>query len=148
MENLNWISLLIATLIPMIMGFIYYHPKLFGTAWMKSIGVTEEEVNKQPKGKVFAIALVMSFLLAFFLVNFNNAPGQEGQYDTFGHGAFHGMFLGIVVAMPVLVTNGLFEMRSIKNLAINVLYWIITLALMGGVLDVMNHWPNEMPVLS
>jgi hypothetical protein len=46
--------------------------------------------------------------------------------------------------MPVLVTNGMFELRNFKNLAINVVYWIITLALMGGVVDVMNHWPNEM----
>lgn len=25
---------------------------------------------------------------------------------------------------------------------INVFYWIITLALMGGILDAMNHWQN------
>ena len=77
------------------------------------------------------------------MINFNNGPGQEGSFDTFGHGAFHGLVIGIVIAMPVLVINGLIELRNLKNLAINTLYWIITLMLMGGIVDAMNHWPNE-----
>ncbi|MCP3933144.1 MAG: DUF1761 domain-containing protein [Bacteroidetes bacterium] len=142
MENLNWLSLIIATLIPMIVGFIYYNPKVVGGAWMKSLGITEEDTKKGNMAVTFGVSLVMSFLLAFFMVNFCNQPGQEGEFDTFKHGAFHGAFLGIVVAMPVLVTNGLFELKNFKNLGINVVYWIIALSLMGGVLDAMNHWPN------
>jgi hypothetical protein len=144
MEHMNWFSLIIATLTPMIMGFIFYHPKLFGTAWMNSLGLSEEDFKNQNKVIVFGFAIIMSFILAFFMVNFNNGPGQEGQFDTFLHGAFHGLILGIVVAMPVLVINGLFELRDLKNLAINTLYWIITLTLMGGIVDAMNHWPNDM----
>ena len=49
--------------------------------------------------------------------------------------------------MPVLVTNGLFERKNLKNLAINTLYWIITIGLMGGVIDMLNHWPNEAPAM-
>lgn len=143
MENTNILSLVIATLIPMIVGFIYYNPKVAGNAWMSSIGITEEDIRTKGKPALtYSIALIMSFLLAFFLLNFNNGPGQEGEFDTFGHGAFHGVFIGIVVAMPVLMTNGLFELKSLKNIFINLVYWLITLALMGGVLDVMNHWPN------
>ena len=144
MENINWLSIVLAALVPMVTGFIYYHPKLFGTAWMNSLGLTEEECKKANKAKMFGVSLIMAFLLAFFLVNFNNSPGQEGQYDTFAHGAFHAVFLTIFFAMPLLVTNGLFELRNFKNLAINTLYWFINLALMGGIVDVMNHWPNEM----
>lgn len=146
MENVNWLSMVIATILPMVVGFIYYNPKVFGNAWMKSLGITEEDIKKQNMAKTYGIALVMSFLLAFFLINFNNAPGQEGEFDTFKHGAFHGLFLGIVMALPILMTNGLFELKSLKNIFINVGYWIITLVLMGGVLDAMNHWPNEFPV--
>ena len=86
----------------------------------------------------------MSFILAFFMINFNNGPGQEGPFDTFGHGAFHGLVIGIVIAMPIMVINGLFELRNLKNLGINTLYWIITLMLMGGIVDAMNHWPNDL----
>lgn len=142
MENISWASLIIATLIPMILGFIYYNPKLVGTAWMNSLGINEEDIQKKNMALTIGVSLVMSFLLAFFLLNFNNSPGQEGEFDTFQHGVWHGVFLGIVVAMPVLVINGLFELKNFKNLIINVVYWLIVMALMGGVLDVMNHWPN------
>jgi Protein of unknown function (DUF1761) len=142
MENLNWLSMIIATLIPLIIGFIYYNPKVLGTVWMKSLGLSEEDLKKGNMAVTFGVSLIMSFLIAFFLVNFNNSPGQEGEFDNFGHGAWHGVFIGVVVAMPVLVTNGLFELKNFKNLVLNVTYWLITLGLMGGVLDAMNHWPN------
>lgn len=143
MEHVNWLSYVIAVLVPMIVGFIWYNPKVFGKAWMDSIGMTEEDAAKANMPVTFGISIVMSALLAFFMLYFVNAPAdQEGQYDTFGHGAFHGAFLAIIVAMPVLVTNGLFEQKNFKNLGINVAYWIVALALMGGVLDVMNHFPS------
>jgi hypothetical protein len=142
MGSINWLSMIIAILLPMIIGFIYYHKALFGKAWMDSIGMTEEKAKQANMPVVFGLSFVMAFLLAFFMLNFCNGLGQEGQYDTFKHGAFHGVFLTVVVVGPVLVTNGLFEQRSWKNMLINIGYWAITLALMGGVLDAMNHWPG------
>ena len=127
------------------MGFIYYHKALFGKAWMDSIGMTEEKAKEANMPVVFGISLVMAFFIAFFLLNFNNGPGQEGGFDTFKHGAFHGVFITIVLVMPIFITNGLFEQKSWKNMLINILYWMITLAIMGGIVDAMNHWPNEMP---
>jgi len=34
--EINFLILLAATLAPMVIGFIWYHPKLFGTAWMSA----------------------------------------------------------------------------------------------------------------
>ena len=142
MENINWISVAVSMLLPMILGVIYYHPKVAGTAWMDSIGMTEEKAKSVNMPMVIGVSLVMSFLLTFFLINFNNGQDQEGVFDTFEHGAWHGAFVGLIVVMPVFVTNGLFEQKGWKNIIINVIYWVLTLALMGGVVDVMHHWPG------
>ena len=75
-------------------------------------------------------------------MNFNNTIGQEGEFDNFGHGAFHGIVVSLFIIMPVLIMGGMYELKKFKTLAINLVYWIITLALMGGVVDAMNHWPN------
>jgi hypothetical protein len=138
MENVNWLSLILAALIPMVVGFIWYNPKVFGNAWMASIGMTEEKAKEANMALTFGLSFVMALLLAFFMLMFVNGPGQEGEFDTFKHGAFHGVFIAILVGMPILVTNGLFEQKNFKNLAINTGYWIVTLALVGGVVDVMN----------
>jgi hypothetical protein len=125
-------------------GFIWYHPKVFGKAWMDSLGLTEEDLNKGNMAKIFGISFVMAVLLAVFLLPNTNGPGQEGVYDTFKHGAAHGLILGIMVALPVMISNGLFERKSWKNMIINGAYWVLTLCLMGGVIDAMNHWPVDM----
>jgi hypothetical protein len=140
--SINWVSMVIAALIPMVMGFVWYHKAVFGKAWMDSIGMTEEKAKNANMPVVFGVSLVMAFLLAFFFVNFNNGPGQEGEYDSFKHGAFHGVFITIVVVMPVMVTNALFEQKSWKNILNNLGYWAVTLALVGGVVDAMNHWAH------
>ena len=127
----------------MVVGFIYYHKAVFGKAWMNSIGMTEEKAQQGNMALIFGLSFVMSLLLSFFLLNFNNSPGQEGQFDTFGHGAAHGAILSVFLIIPIFVTNGLFEQKSWTNILLNCGYWIITLALMGGIVDVMNHWPNS-----
>ena len=147
MPQPNLLAIVIAALIPMFMGFIYYHPKVFGKAWMDSLGLKEEDLKKGNMGAIMGISLVMSVLLSFFMLVNVDGPGQEGEFDTFKHGVFHGVLVGFMVAMPVLVTNGLFERKNLKNLAINTLYWIITIGLMGGVIDMLNHWPNEAPAM-
>jgi len=138
--NVNWLALVIAALVPTVMGFIWYHKAVFGKTWMASIGMTEEQAQKANMPLVFGIALVMSFIVAFFFTNFNNGPGQEGEYDTFKHGALHGVLIALFIAMPVLATNGMFEQRSWKNILINIGYWVVTFAIMGGIVDAMNHW--------
>ena len=142
MENVNWLSMVIATIIPSIVGFIWYSKALFGRAWMDSIGMTEEKRQSANMPLIMGISLVLSFMLSFFLLNFNNSPADQDSvlFDTFQHGAWHGAFVGLIIIAPVMVSNGLFEQKGWKNILINLGYWVVTLALMGGVLDAMNHW--------
>ena len=144
MENVNWLSLLLATLVPTIIGFIYYSKALFGKAWMDSIGMTEEKQKEGNMAVMMGVSLVMSFLIAFFMLNFCNGAGQEGEFDTFKHGAAHGGIISVFFVIPLFISNGLFEQKSWTNMLINGFYWLITLALMGGILDAMNHFPNTM----
>jgi hypothetical protein len=112
---------------------------------MELTGMTEEKAKEANMAVVFGVSLVMSILLSFFLLGFNNSPGQEGEFDTFGHGAFHGFIVGLLIVTPAFVTNGLFEQQPWKLTLINVFYWIITITIMGGIIDAMNHFPNVAP---
>ncbi len=143
MPQPNWLAIVIAALIPMIIGFIYYHKAVFGKAWMNSLGITEDDMKGGNMAVIFGISLLMSFIMSMFLLGNVDGVGQEGKFDSFKHGALHGFILAVMIAVPVLVTNGLFERKNFKNLAINALYWIITFVLMGGVLDALNHWPED-----
>ena len=56
------------------------------------------------------------------------------NFRTFKHGALHGTIAGIFFALPVFGIIALFERRSWKYVLIHLGFWVITLALMGGVL--------------
>ena len=139
MDEINWLSMAVATALPILVGYFYYHKKVFGNIWMDS-GKT---IAKNNQIVAIIIALILSFFLSFFLLNFNNSGiNQEGDFDTFAHGAWHGTFIAITTVTPVIIINGFFGKKSWKHMGINILYWVITLALMGGILDSMNHWDN------
>lgn len=148
----------------MVWGFVYYHPKLVGTAWMNAAGMTQEKIESGNMPVIFILSYILSFLLCFslffFVVHqtaifsiFIAEPGfQEGagsayelynqvmelvgdKYRTFRHGAFHGALDGLFIIMPVLATNALFERKGFKYIMINSIYWIGCLALIGGTLS-------------
>lgn len=133
----NWLALIVAAISALAVGFVWYNPKVFGTAWMKEVGMTEEDAQKGNMAMIFGIALVVAFLLSFWFNYFIQAahPDTLAEFSTFKHGAFHGSFIGVLVAMPVLVTNALFEQKSFKYMAINVGYWIVTISVMGGIIS-------------
>lgn len=161
--KIDFLILALAALAPMVMGFIWYNPKVLGTAWMKASGITEEKM----KGANMALIFGVSYLLSFFLalsINFMvihqfhlqsiliNEPGFSeagsevnnlmasflekygSNFRTFKHGSFHGILSGLFLALPILGTNALFERKGFKYIAINCGYWIITMGLMGGII--------------
>lgn len=160
---MNFVAILIAALVPMAMGFIWYNPKVLGTAWIKSSGLDEEKLKGANMAVVFGLSFLFAFMLSFFeqmLVihqmhvgslltvqpDFKEAGSESAalynrvmelfghSFRTFKHGVFHGVIAGLFFALPIIGINSLFERRGFKYTAIHVGYWVITLAIMGGIL--------------
>jgi len=56
------------------------------------------------------------------------------HFRTFKHGLFHGVLAAITLALPVLGITALFERKPAKYILVNLGYWIVSMALMGGLL--------------
>ncbi|MFN0031286.1 MAG: DUF1761 domain-containing protein [Flavobacteriales bacterium] len=162
MPPVNFLILALSALIPLVIGFIWYNPKVLGTAWMKASGMTEEKAKGANMPLVFGLTFIFSFFVAWamqfvvihewglfsYLLNddFNAQTGAQyelykdvvtrfpNQYRTFGHGAFHGFLVGLELALPIIGINSLFERKGAKYIFINVGYWAICFMLMGGVI--------------
>lgn len=133
----NWISIAIAALIPLIFGAFWYNERVFGNALSGIIGKVEQ---KGHPALVYGLTLVLSVFIAFFLylnTNFGGAQCEHGTalFTTFKHGAFHGLFLTILLIMPVLTIHSLFEGKGFKYILIHLGYWLISLVLMGGLVS-------------
>ncbi|WP_299671552.1 DUF1761 domain-containing protein [uncultured Polaribacter sp.] len=158
---MNYLILFLVALVPMITGFIWYGP-IFGNAWMKQMGFTKESLKGTNMVKTLIISYILGLFIAFALVQmvihqmgvfstlagdpgFNEQTGEAFTYfqdfltnygdrfRTFQHGAFHGVLYGFFLVMPILTVQALFEKKSFKYIAINAGYWMVTLAIMGGI---------------
>lgn len=146
MPEFNWLAIIVAALVPSIMGAIYYGP-LFESQWLSSLGKSKEDMVPNNMPITYGLALVMALLVSMsckmILEGMHkdvNAAGELflGSTHTFGHGAFHGAFLAIFLICPIIVSLSLFQKNSGKNIILNVVFWIICFALMGGILDAWN----------
>ena len=143
MDTINWFSMFLATITPVLVGSVYFHKNLCGKVFNSQNYTTGKLRSKTQTVIILAVSLPLSFLLSFFLLEFNNGGiSQEGYHDTFLHGVWHGVFIAITTVSPVIVINAFFGKQNWKIISVLILYWIITLALMGGILDAMNHWEN------
>lgn len=164
MISINWLVTALAALIPLIVGSIWYNPKVLGNVWIKSTGLTEEQLRQSNMAKIFGLTLVFSFMLAlalnpivihqfhvgslfFYEMEDLNTPGTAAHTDytvfmskygqnfrTFKHGVFHGTIAAVLIALPIIGINALFERKSAKYIFIHLGYWVICIALMGGVI--------------
>lgn len=161
--EINFLISALAALIPLVMGFIWYSPMLFHKAWMKENNFTEESLKGGNMPLIFGLTFVLSFLMTlplhFLTIHqwgmFSSLMGEPGfaegtgetmtyfqeflanygdRFRTFGHGALHGTLTGVFFVLPIIAINGLFERKSFKYIAINAGYWIVSLALMGGII--------------
>ena len=62
--EINYLVILLAALVPMVMGFIWYNPKVFGAAWMVAAEITEDKMKNPPMAKIFILSFIFALLLA------------------------------------------------------------------------------------
>ena len=161
--EINYLVALGAGLIPMVIGFAWYHPKVFGTAWMNSLGITESDLNKGNMALIFGLSYFFSCILSLFMLTisihqfstqglfatmpefkevgsevhtyFQNFLAKYGdRHRSFGHGAVHGGLAGLFFVFPIIAIKALFERKGAKYIFINGGYWFVTLLLIGGVM--------------
>lgn len=157
--EINSYIFFIAAIVTLVIGFIWYHPKVFGTVWMRENNFTQEELRKGNMLKIFGLTYIFSVMIAMALLSFtihqSGAIGMIGgppmidsakpsfqafmtdygmAFRTFKHGALHGCISGIFFALPVIGINGLFERKSWKYILIHAGFWIVSLTIMGGLI--------------
>lgn len=64
---INFPILSLAALVPLVVGFIWYHPAVFGNAWMQAAGVNPEQAKNTSMVKTMGLTFLMSFLLAMII---------------------------------------------------------------------------------
>ncbi len=126
--HVNLVMVLVSAICQWILGVVWFQ-LIFRKSWTKLVGLAEGE---RPKNAVFAmiVAFVACFLLSFVLAHVEMWAGMT----QFGLGAGIGVICWVGFIAPPLFTQHVFEGRRANLFAINAAYWMLAMALAGGLL--------------
>lgn len=126
LSQINFLAVGVAALSSFLIGGLWYSPILFANAWMRESGLTEEQLREKV-GRTFAIAFVLSLVIAFNLAAF------LGPEATWSWGMTAGVLAAVWVAASLAVTFA-FERRSAMLTLIDAGYHLVAYAVMGVIL--------------
>jgi hypothetical protein len=159
MPSNYWLIIALAALIPLVIGFIWYSKAVFGNSWMRVNRFHDDDMKGGNMILTFVLTYVFSFMIGIVLTSLvihqfsffsvvaddptseanktwlaNSIKEHGNKFRTFKHGALHGTIASIFFVLPVIGIISLFERRGWKYVIIHWGYWLVTLALMGGVI--------------
>jgi surface polysaccharide O-acyltransferase-like enzyme len=138
--GVNLLSVLVAAIATMILGFLWYSPILFAKPWTVAMGYDPNDKAKMDEmrkgaGKLYGITFVASLLSAFVLAKIIDVTTVTS--------ALYGMKIGFAVWLgfvtTVQLTSTLFKKRPIKLYLIDTGYQLVCYLVMGAILA---KWPR------
>jgi surface polysaccharide O-acyltransferase-like enzyme len=134
MTGINYLAVLVAAILTMALGALWYAPMVFGKAWAALVGISPEVAQKRMAGmrRAYSLTFVSSFVMAYVLARllwYANIESAGG-----------GMLIGVLAWLGfVATTQGitfLFEGRPFRLYVIDTGYPLVALAIMGALLAV------------
>ncbi|OGL34629.1 hypothetical protein A3F65_00850 [Candidatus Saccharibacteria bacterium RIFCSPHIGHO2_12_FULL_47_16b] len=126
--DVNWLAIVVAAAINMVVGTIWYAKGVFGKEWSKLTGRSMEDMTGGAIG--YGIATVGALLQSWVLAHFVVYAGS----NTFWKGLVTGFWLWLAFAAVVTAVHYAFEGRSWLLWKINAGYFLIVLLINGGLL--------------
>ena len=126
--SINYLAVVVAIVINMAGGALWYSPLLFAKPWMAANGLTEESIREggsPTRGYVVAViaSIVISLAIALF--------AQVSGVDTAVEGLMLGLAAGLGFVATTFASNYIFESRPLKLYLINAGYPVVTFTLIG-----------------
>ena len=127
MEELNWVGLLLCGIGSMVLGGLWYSPFLFGKAWQRGIGLSDDQLAAGNMALIYGVAFLLSIIAAaVFALLIGHRHGLL-PWIAAGTGT------GAVVAAAFGI-NYLFERRTFRQWLINGGYHLLQFSLFGLIL--------------
>lgn len=135
MFEVNYLAVLVAAIVSMILGMVWYSPILFGRQWSALMGVDPNDKEKMEKmkkesGLLYAATAIGSLIMAYILALFFLWIGVEDVIN----GMLASVFIWVGFIATVTFSNALFEKKPKALWAINGGYHLVALLFASAVL--------------
>jgi hypothetical protein len=127
---MNYLAILVGAIVSVAIGFVFYLPALFGNAWMRAIGKTKEQVEKDFSPLKIVWAFVSGFFISYALARFIFWT----KLNTAGGGILVALLAGIGLVGATALVNDLFEGRPRKLFWIYWTHHLVEFVVIGAIL--------------
>ncbi len=132
LSNINFLAVIVAALVSFGLGSVWYSA-LFGKAWQKELGLTEEYLKQGNMVKIFGSSFVLMVIMAFGMAILIQGHQADREIDWL-QGNHHGLYVGFFFVATTMGINLLYQRRSLKLWAIDAGYQVLCLSVMGAIL--------------
>src|SRR3989344_266635 len=129
--EINFLAVLVAAVVSMIVGFVWYSPILFARPWMKLSGMTKEKIAKTDMTKTYGTSFVVAIVTAYVLAHVMGLSMNFYNYSGLSTGLTSAFWMWLGFVMPVQLTSWLFDGRSFTLFLINTGYQLASLLAVG-----------------
>lgn len=127
MPEVNWLAVLAAALSAFLLGGLWYSPALFGKAWQRGAGLTDEQLKGGNPGKIYGGTFVLSLIAAATFAMF------LGKLPV-GTATAYGFCAGLTWVAASFGINYLFERRPLSLFLVNGGYHTLQFTLYGFII--------------
>ena len=122
--GVNYLAIVVAAVVALVIGFIWYSPRVFGSRWMAYLGTTQAQLgNPGPSG--MAVGVVASLLNAWVIAVLSLNLGGKSLTDGILLGALAWLgFMATITAAQISFEKkswGLWVLNNAHNLLVQVL---------------------------
>lgn len=126
----NYLSILVAAIAQMLIGYIYYAPAVFGKQWMKLKKMDESDMKKEDMGTTLVLSFIASLVTAYVLAHILNVAGAQTVSDALQGGFW--IWLGFIATTTLM--GVVYGHKPFKLYVLNNGYHLLSLLVMAGIL--------------
>jgi Protein of unknown function (DUF1761) len=135
--DVNWLAVIVATIVYFAVGGLWYAPPVLGNAWMRAMG-WKPAADERTSNAIMYLAPLITCLVSTIAVA---ALAEASGTDTFGEGIVLGLVVGIGIAAAVSFVTGFFDPKKPQPMvyaAITAGYHVVGLVAAAAIIGAWN----------
>lgn len=133
MFDISLVPVTISTILAMVIGAVWYSPKVFGVAWMKETKISPESGDTDAMWRMVLAAAIQNFVTIYILAHFLLlADAYTGTSELVA-----GVWMSILVSATHLGAI-IWEKKSLTYFSINTGYIVVVILISTLIL---TRWP-------
>ena len=133
LSAMNWLAVVAAAVAAFLLGWVYYGV-LFGKAWQRLNGLTDEQIANGNSAMIFGGAFALTLIIATALALLMGP--LTGHEASLVQGVVLGLMLSLALVATAVGINYLFALKPLKLWLIDTGYMVLMFTLIGAILGV------------